>query len=145
MKNIVICCDGTGSEYGSNNTNVVETFQLVEKDAEQVAYYDPGVGTGGWEYREGATGKLRAMSDKATGTGLQRNVEDAYRRISYLWRSTSVGNPSPTGTVAESMSALDGGGRGRGLRRRSSAQLFAHAAVAGLGVWGGRETEGTGR
>ena len=87
MKNIVICCDGTGSEYGSNNTNVVETFQLVEKDAEQVSYYDPGVGTGGWEYHEGATGKLRAMSDKATGTGLQRNVEDAYRRLMQCYES----------------------------------------------------------
>ena len=81
MKNIVICCDGTGNEYGRNNTNVVETYAHVEKDREQVAYYDPGVGTGGWEYHEGARAKLRAMNDQATGTGLQRNVEDAYRRL----------------------------------------------------------------
>ena len=52
MKNIVICCDGTGNEYGRNNTNVVETYVVAEKDASQVAYYDPGVGTGGWEYDE---------------------------------------------------------------------------------------------
>ena len=41
MKNIVICCDGTGNEYGRNNTNVVETYALVEKDRDQVAGYDP--------------------------------------------------------------------------------------------------------
>ena len=52
MKNIVICCDGTGNEYGRNNTNVVETCALVEKDRDQVAWYDPGAGTGGWEYEE---------------------------------------------------------------------------------------------
>ena len=45
-KNIVVCCDGTGNEYGSNNTNVVKLFELLERDHhQQVAYYDPGVGT----------------------------------------------------------------------------------------------------
>ena len=86
MKNIVICCDGTGNEYGRNNTNVVETYALVEKDQEQIAYYDPGVGTGGWEYHE-ETGDLRAMSDQVTGKGLQRNVEDAYRRLMQCYES----------------------------------------------------------
>ena len=80
MKNIVICCDGTGNEYGRNNTNVVETYVLAEKDTGQVAYYDPGVGTGGWEYRE-ERGELRALADQATGYGLQKNVEDAYRYL----------------------------------------------------------------
>ena len=78
MKNIVICCDGTGNEYGRNNTNVVDTYVLVEKDERQVAWYDPGVGTGGWEYHE-EDGLLRALGDQATGYGLQKNVEDAYR------------------------------------------------------------------
>ena len=80
MKNIVVCCDGTGNEYGRNNTNVVETYVLVVKDETQVAYYDPGVGTGGWEYNEEDL-TLRAMSDQATGYGLQKNVEDAYRYL----------------------------------------------------------------
>ena len=83
MKNIVICCDGTGNEYGLNNTNVVETYTLVKKDEKQVAYYDPGVGTGGWEYNED-TGGLRAKSDLATGTGLQKNVEDVEDAYRYL-------------------------------------------------------------
>ena len=80
MKNIAICCDGTGNEFGRNNTNVVETYLALEKDENQIAYYDPGVGTGGWEYHEDR-GKLRAMGDQATGHGLQKNVEDAYRYL----------------------------------------------------------------
>ncbi len=79
MKNIVICCDGTGNEFGRNNTNVVLTYMLARKDDAQVAYYDPGVGTGGWDYEE--DGKLRAKGDQATGHGLQKNVEDAYRYL----------------------------------------------------------------
>ncbi|MDQ7050973.1 MAG: DUF2235 domain-containing protein [Enterobacterales bacterium] len=78
MKNIIICCDGTGNEYGSNNTNVVETFALAKKNSKQITYYDPGVGTGGWEYDE-STGGLSAKSDSATGHGLQKNVLDAYQ------------------------------------------------------------------
>ena len=80
MKNIAICCDGTGNEFGCNNTNVVETYLVLEKDEAQIAYYDPGVGTGGWEYHE-ERGELRAMGDQATGHGLQKNVEDAYRYL----------------------------------------------------------------
>ena len=80
MKNIVICCDGTGNEYGRNNTNVVETYVLAAKNDRQVTYYDPGVGTGGWEYHE-EDGTLRSLSDQATGYGLQKNVEDAYRYL----------------------------------------------------------------
>ena len=56
MKNIVICCDGTGNEFGRNNTNVVLTYMLAQKDEQQVAYYDPGVGTGGWQYEEDSGG-----------------------------------------------------------------------------------------
>lgn len=88
MKNIVICCDGTGNEYGRNNTNVVETYMLATKDDRQVVYYDPGVGTGGWEYHE-EDGTLRSLSDQATGYGLQKNVEDAYR---YLMGSFEPGD-----------------------------------------------------
>ena len=44
-KNIIICCDGTGNEYGPNNTNVVHLYELLVRDDEQIAFYDPGVGT----------------------------------------------------------------------------------------------------
>ena len=77
-KNIVICCDGTGNEYGTNNTNVVVTYEFAKGIDGQLAFYDPGVGTGGWEYQEG-TGKIRAVNEMATGKGVQINVNDAYR------------------------------------------------------------------
>ena len=73
-----MCCDGTGNEYGTNNTNVVIAYALAEESAQQCRYYDPGVGTGGWVYEEDA-GTLRAAMDQATGHGLRKNVEDAYR------------------------------------------------------------------
>lgn len=78
MKNIVICSDGTGNEYGTNNTNVVELYSVAINDTRQIAFYDPGVGTGSWEYDE-STGDLKSKSDQATGNGLMNNVEDAYR------------------------------------------------------------------
>ena len=80
IKNIVVCCDGTGNEYGKNNTNVVETYALAMKTASQLTYYDPGVGTGGWAYNE-ESGVLRALSDQGTGAGLQKNVNDAYQYL----------------------------------------------------------------
>ena len=80
MRNIVICCDGTGNEYGKNNTNVVETYKLAKKSATQVTFYDPGVGTGGWAYDE-ERNSLRAVSDKGTGAGLQKNVNDSYQYL----------------------------------------------------------------
>jgi len=78
VKRIIICCDGTGNQFESNITNVVETYSLAKKTPEQVVYYDPGVGTGGWEYHE-ESGRFQAVSDKATGGGLQENIEDTYR------------------------------------------------------------------
>ena len=77
MRNIVVCCDGTGNEYGKNNTNVVETYALARKTATQIAYYDPGVGTGGWAYDE-ESGRLRALTDQGTGA---RAAEERQRRL----------------------------------------------------------------
>src|SRR5207237_8744578 len=47
-KNIVICCDGTGNEFGDSNSNVVKLYHtLVIDNISQVGYYHPGVGTMG--------------------------------------------------------------------------------------------------
>ncbi len=85
MANIVICCDGTGNEYGKNNTNVVNMFSLAKRTNSQTTFYDPGVGTGGWEYEE-ESGFLKAKADLATGHGLQKNVLDAYRYLMSHYR-----------------------------------------------------------
>ena len=78
MKNIIICCDGTANEYSDQITNVVHTYAVCQQNTNQIAFYDPGVGTGGWEYEE-ESGILRAKGDQATGYGLQKNVVDAYK------------------------------------------------------------------
>ncbi len=82
-KNIVICCDGTGNEYGDNNTNVVKLFSLIEKDPKkQIAYYDPGVGTFG---APGAWTKVAKVYTKILGLafsyGITKNIEDAYEYL----------------------------------------------------------------
>lgn len=45
MKNIVICCDGTGCDLSGNPTNVAQFFRSLEISDSQLSYYDPGVGT----------------------------------------------------------------------------------------------------
>lgn len=70
-KRIVVCCDGTGNEFSSSNTNVVNLFQIIEKNpTDQVAYYDPGVGTFGPE-----------LVSLTTGYGITGNIRDAYEYL----------------------------------------------------------------
>ena len=89
LRNIIVCCDGTGNEFGKNNTNVVATYALARKTATQIAYYDPGVGTGGWAYDE-ESGVLRALTDQGTGAGLQKNVNDAYRYLMEVYEGADT-------------------------------------------------------
>ena len=37
-KNIVICCDGTGNEFGESKSNVVKLYKMLVHDDSQVAY-----------------------------------------------------------------------------------------------------------
>ena len=56
-RDMVICWDGTGNEYGSANSNVVKLYWTLSEQDKQNAYYHPGVGMlgaknavyGGWE------------------------------------------------------------------------------------------------
>lgn len=77
-KNIIICFDGTGNKFGKNNTNIVHTMELILKTNQQVACYDPGVGT------VDLFGKARRNSisitlGKAFGYGINFNVLDGYK------------------------------------------------------------------
>jgi uncharacterized protein (DUF2235 family) len=81
-KNIVICLDGTGNQLkAKGNTNVVHLYGLLDlsEPAEQVAYYDPGVGTfsaaGAWSP---PARFLSRVSGLAFGTGLRQNLGEAY-------------------------------------------------------------------
>ncbi len=83
-KNIVICCDGTGNEYGKNKTNVILTSEISINDDKQLIYYGSGVGTGGFDY-----GIIETLKDQATGGGLQKNIDEAYR---YLMQTYQAGD-----------------------------------------------------
>ena len=44
--NIVICCDGTGNEFGVKNSNVIKLFSALDKNQKKnTLYYHPGIGT----------------------------------------------------------------------------------------------------
>ena len=76
-KNIIICYDGTGNEYSRHNTNVVGTFEAIIRDDNQIAFYDPGVGT--FSFLGRALGRrLGVLMGKAFGFGLTNNIEDGY-------------------------------------------------------------------
>lgn len=80
-KNIVVCCDGTGNEYGDCNSNVVSLYQsLVLDDKQQVAYYHPGVGTeGSPTSRNRLEAAFSVVMGLGFGAGLLSYVGDAYR------------------------------------------------------------------
>lgn len=80
-KNIVICCDGTGNEYGENKSNVLKLYQtLVIQPGAQTAYYHPGVGTMGARNALSAIGKWwTRVRGLAFGYGLSDNIADAYQ------------------------------------------------------------------
>src|SRR5437867_5002723 len=78
-KNIVICCDGTGEEFGDNNSNVVKIYSLLENSARQVTYYHPGLGTMGSRFAPTKLGRFWSkLKGLAFGAGLMDNVSDAY-------------------------------------------------------------------
>jgi uncharacterized protein (DUF2235 family) len=82
-KNIVICCGGTGNEFGENNSNVVKLYSTLFIDGrQQVGYYHPGVGTMGAPTARNKISKLWSMATGlAFGAGLLDNVGDAYRYL----------------------------------------------------------------
>lgn len=80
-KNIVVCCDGTGNEFGPSNSNIIKLYQVLDlaTPSLQVAYYHPGLGT------MGAPSALTKFSKwwtrlfgLAFGRGLMEDIGDAY-------------------------------------------------------------------
>ena len=83
MKNIVICCDGTGNEISENISNVLKLYRMLRKtgktEPHQLVFYDPGVGTlarpDPWRKVWQDTITILGL---ATGYGLDDNVLAAY-------------------------------------------------------------------
>ena len=71
-KNIVVFSDGNGQEGGKgNNTNVYKLFNMVEdRTADQVTFYDRGLGTG-W----------RKITGNISGMGISQNIYESYQFI----------------------------------------------------------------
>ena len=82
-KNIVVCCDGTGNEFGDRNSNVVKFYNaLIIDGTRQVGYYHPGVGTLGSPTAHNKVSKAwSVVMGLAFGAGLLANVSDAYRYL----------------------------------------------------------------
>src|ERR1700712_5949073 len=81
-KKIVICCDGTGNEFGDTNSNVVRLYTALKIDNTQVGYYHPGVGTMGNPAVQGSVFRwFSKVGGLAFGTGFKDNVLDAYRYL----------------------------------------------------------------
>ena len=79
-RTIVVCSDGTSNEYGTHNSNVVGVFEAIVRDARQIGFYDPGVGT--FDPLGRFIGKrVGKLLGDAFGWGLQQNIEDAYEYL----------------------------------------------------------------
>ena len=85
-KNIVICCDGTGNEYGDHNSNVVKLYSALIINDQQRGYYHPGVGTmGAPSARSRISSAWSTVMGLAFGVGVLTNVGDAYRYLMNLY------------------------------------------------------------
>ncbi len=76
MKRLIVCCDGTWQQLNSSYpSNVIKLAQAVKSSASdgvgQIVFYDEGVGSD--------TNKILGG---ATGLGIDRNIQDAYRFLS---------------------------------------------------------------
>jgi len=77
-KNIVICLDGTGSQFHEDNSNVVKLFRVVERNDAEIAYYVPGAGRlADPDYKTPIAKRVSLTLGLAFGRGLTRNVEQS--------------------------------------------------------------------
>jgi len=82
QRNLVLCSDGTGNSGGKGNgTNVWWLYRAIDRNRNQIAFYDDGVGT--------ENNKYVRLFGGATGFGFTRNVKDLYK---YLVRNYRPGD-----------------------------------------------------
>lgn len=97
-RNLVLFFDGTGNILGnSNDTNVVKMMRLMnkrgpyEKAADQVAFYDPGVGTANEFPPAGIGSRSRGLWQRlqglALGQGAFENVAQGYEFLCREYRA----------------------------------------------------------
>ncbi len=80
-RNLVLCFDGTNNQYAATNTNVVKLYAMLSRvGIDQIAYYQPGIGTFA---PPGVWGKFKrwfiTRLDLAVAWMLEDHVSDGYR------------------------------------------------------------------
>ena len=83
-RTIVVCLDGTGDKFDSDNSNIVHLVSCLKKDdPSQVTYYQAGIGT----YSSGGLSSgASAALDMAVGSGLGLHVRDAYHFLMHTYK-----------------------------------------------------------
>ncbi|KAF1988472.1 hypothetical protein K402DRAFT_452716 [Aulographum hederae CBS 113979] len=84
-RTIIICLDGTGDRFDSDNSNIVNFVSCLKKHSldEQVTYYQSGIGT---YDKGGLKNGIGAALDMAVGSGLGIHVKDAYKYLMQNYR-----------------------------------------------------------
>jgi len=80
-KNIVVCCDGTGNQFGDHNSNVIKLYETLDLSdpGRQVAYYHSGLGTmGAPSSLTPFTAWWTKVFGLAFGRGFMDDLGDAY-------------------------------------------------------------------
>ncbi|KAF8435755.1 hypothetical protein L210DRAFT_3484163 [Boletus edulis BED1] len=80
-RTLVLCFDGTGDQFDSDNSNIVQFFSMLNKDdpAQQMVYYQAGIGT--YTIPQIATpfmAKLMKTLDMMLGSHLDAHVMGGY-------------------------------------------------------------------
>src|SRR5579863_3364935 len=75
-KRILFCSDGTWDNSGKN-TNVYKIYKAMEVAADQIPFYDDGVGSDGTP--------IDRLLGGAFGTGLFQKVKDGYSKIAQVY------------------------------------------------------------
>ncbi|KAG6810879.1 hypothetical protein H0H92_009971 [Tricholoma furcatifolium] len=80
-RTLVLCFDGTGDQFDSDNSNIVEFFTMLKKDdrEKQMVYYQAGIGT--YTSPEVATpfaSKISKTLDEMIAWNLSSHVMDGY-------------------------------------------------------------------
>jgi len=92
-KNIVVCCDGTGQAFEHNKANPLRFHYCLKNGSNQMAFYDPGIGTfdptdpragGGW-IDEVTSAVSTKVAGQGLGYGIVRNIGDAYRYLMQVY------------------------------------------------------------
>jgi uncharacterized protein (DUF2235 family) len=145
-RNLVLCLDGTNNEPETGATNVARIYDLAEKNAGQLVYYDPGVGTMGARGSVTRFGKaMTRVAGLVAGFGIKDNLEEAYTWLSRNYQKGDRIYVFGFSRGAYTARALTGMLRTVGLLRPGSENLVPYAVKlytkAGPGAEAGPEAK----